>query len=139
MFSKFKTFLCCFTFLVSLYLVGCKPAPSVKSNVITSDIDLFWEAYDAITQIEDSTLQVNLFDSIFTKQGTEGLEKLMEVRRYSSEEYVNLINRYPAYWNSLRDNTKRASELSEELNAGIAKLENLYSPLKPAKIYFDIG
>lgn len=124
----------------SMFFFGCKSTTTPqKSNVVTSDIDLFWNAFDSVLSIQDSALQVHVFDSMYTKQGTEGLAKLMEVRRYTSEEYVDLINLYPAFWNSLRDNTYKASELSNELNEGIRKLEKLYAPLKPAKIYFGVG
>ncbi len=138
-FSLPSIFLLC---TISILIVfGCKPKieKTKNNNVISSDIDLFWEAFDAITKIKDSTEQVLVFDSLYTKKGTEGLGTLMQVRNYSSAEYVQLINTYPKFWASIRANTLKAHTIKEDLNTGITMLEDLYSPLKPAKIYIAMG
>lgn len=124
-----------------LILMGCQ-GPSVEKSgkdVFTQDVDLFWEAYDQVTSEKDSTRQVALFDSIYISRGSIGLEKMIEAREYSAEEYVNLINKYPSYWASIRSNTLKAKEVSQELQVGIQKLKDIYPELKPAKIYFTVG
>lgn len=110
-----------------------------QSNVITTDIDNFWIAYDFIRQEGDSLKQIQFIDSLYIRKGTIGLEKIMEVRNYTASEYVTLINKYPKFFESIRSNTLESKQLANELNKGISKLEAIYPDLKPAKIYFTIG
>jgi hypothetical protein len=112
---------------------------SGSGNVITSDLDNFWRAYDLVIEESDSTLQMSIMDSIYIQNRSAGLEKIMEVRRYTASEYVRMINHYPKFLNSLRSNTYKAKDFANDLNAGIDKLEALYPDLKPASIYFTIG
>jgi len=67
------------------------------------------------------------------------LKKIINARNYTAIEYVNLINNYPKFFESIHANTLKSKLLAEELNDGIEKLEVIYPDLKPAKIYFTIG
>jgi hypothetical protein len=109
------------------------------SNVITSDIDLFWEVYDAVSALEDTTEQKRLIQQEFFAKGSPGLASIREARNYTASEYVYAINNYPLFWESIRANTYRSKELSAELEMGIEKLRVIYPELRPAKIYFTIG
>lgn len=119
--------------------ISCQHIERKKANVTTTDIDNFWKAYDQVIQESDSLRQTELIDSLYIQKGSVGLNTMMEVRNYSAQEYVTLINHYPKYWASLRSNTLKAHELAGELNNGISKLEAIYPELKPAKIYFTVG
>lgn len=112
---------------------------SSNQNVITSDIDNFWEAYDIIISTKDSIKQYHYLDSIFFQKGTVGLKKIIEARSYTSEDYISSINNYPKFWNSIRENTLKANTISSELENGVKKFREIYPDLKPAKIYFTIG
>lgn len=125
--------------LLSGLALSCQPQEKGQHNVVTTDIDNFWTAYDLIVQETDSVMQVALIDSLYINKGTIGLQRIMDVREYTAGEYIELINKYPKYWNSLRANTMKAKSLATDLNAGIAKFEKIYSLKKPAKIYFTIG
>ena len=126
-------------FLTLIGTISCTEKNSKSQDVITSDVDLFWKAYDQVIQEKDSLQQVKLIQTEYIDKGSIGLEKIIQVRNYSSEQYVELINKYPRYWNSIRSNTLKADSLTEELNQGIAKFKNIYPKWKPAKIYFTIG
>lgn len=67
------------------------------------------------------------------------LDHSMEARHYSAEEYVDAINKYPKFWNSVRRNTLRSKEFSKEIEIGIQKLKIIYADLRPIDIYFEIG
>ncbi|CAM1368919.1 hypothetical protein [Tenacibaculum xiamenense] len=109
------------------------------SNIITSDIDNFWNAYDKIRATKDSTLQYKYLDSLYFKKGTEGLKTIRLVRNYTATDYINAINKYPLFWSSIRKNTLKANQFSKDLDKGIEKLRDIYPELKPAKIYFTVG
>ena len=107
--------------------------------IITSDIQLFWNAYDKISQTKDTTLQQKHLKELFFEKGSKGLDGIVRARNYTPQEYLQAINTYPLFWKSVRKNTFQAKKLSEELEDGIQKLKVVYPNLKPIKIYFTIG
>ncbi|KOY85238.1 hypothetical protein AD998_02885 [bacterium 336/3] len=108
-------------------------------EVITSDIDNFWKAYDQIKQVSDTNQHAKILKELFFDKGTEGLRLIMERRQYTPEEYLSAIRQYPKFWNSIRKNTLKSKNLALELSKGIQKLKKLYPNLKPANVYFTIG
>ncbi len=127
-----------FYLLIAFIFTSCQDR-QVANNVISTDISNFWQAYDLIVEEEDSLRKLEILDSLYFQPASIGLDTLMVLRSYSAEEYVQLIESYPKYWSSLRNNTLKSEEMAQELNQGISKLEKLYSPLRNAKIYFTIG
>lgn len=108
-------------------------------NVISTDVDHFWIAYDKITQTKDSIQQYRLLEDLYFSKGTEGLNAIREARNYSAQDYITVINNYPKFWNSIRKNTLRSDEFTADLNQGIEKLREIYPDLRPSRIYFTIG
>lgn len=108
-------------------------------NVVWTDVDNFWTAYDKIIQTKDSVAQYRLIEDLYFSKATEGLMAMRQARNYTAKDYIDAINNYPNFWNSIRRNTLRANQFSEELNTGIEKLRQIYADLKPSKIYFTIG
>lgn len=122
-------------------LLSCSKEKEKQANqdIITSDIDLFWEVYDSIKSTPDSVKQLKFLQDLFINKGTIGLKTIMQVRRYQPEEYVYAINNYPLYWNSVRQNTLRAGDYAGEIQVGVNSFKKLYPEYKPAKLYFEIG
>jgi hypothetical protein len=110
-----------------------------NANVITSDIDNFWLAYDKITTTKDSATQYNYLNTLFLEKGTLGLKAIMEARRYTPKSYLSVINKYPLFWASIRANTNTAKILGNEITHSVTQLNAIYPNLKPANIYFTIG
>ncbi len=108
-------------------------------NVVWTDVDNFWIAYDKIILTKDSVAQYRLIEDLYFSKATEGLMAMRQARNYTAKDYIDAINNYPNFWNSIRKNTLRANEFSKELNTGIEKLRQIYPDLKPSKIYFTIG
>lgn len=110
-----------------------------SQKIYTEDISRFWKAYDKIVLEKDSTKQVEIIKKDYINVGTEGLKAIMEVRRYSAEEYVYAINHYPKFWNSVRANTLKSNQYSQQIKKGIKNLKKIYPDLKPADVFFEIG
>lgn len=119
-------------------LISCS-LQTKGQNVVWTDVDNFWVAYDKIIQTKDSVTQYKLLEDLYFSKATEGLNAMRQVRNYTAKDYVDAINNYPNFWNSIRKNTLRANEFAKEFNSGIEKLRQIYPELKPAKIYFTIG
>ena len=98
-------------------------------NVFSSDVDNFWKAYDKITKTKDSILQKKLLEDLYFSKGTEGLKAIRKARNYTSQDYINAINNYPKFWNSVRKNTLKSKRYQRDLNLGIEKLRKIY-PLR---------
>lgn len=110
-----------------------------KKQIITTDIDNFWIAYDQIIQSSDSLERINLINDLYISKGTDGLKGLISVRRYQDYEFVNNILNYPKYWNSIRGNSTYLLKDAEQIEKYLTKLKEIYPELKPANIYFSIG
>ena len=107
--------------------------------VSTEDVNNFWEAYDQITSTEDSLLQYHLLDSLYLSKGTKGLDAIRQARNYTPQDYIAAINKYPKFWESVRKNTLKANQYSQEITSGIEQLSQIYPDIKPAAVYFTIG
>lgn len=126
-------------FLGSATAIFAYNYPQKTPNIITTDIDNFWTAYDKIVMTKDNAEQLEYLNKFFIEKGTIGLKAMMIARRYTAQEYVDAINKRPEYWNSIRANTLQAEKLGNELSVGIEKLRKIYPVLKPANIYFTVG
>ena len=128
-----------FSLIIGIILTSCNNTTEQNQSVITSDIYNFWEAYDKITSTKDSVLQYKYLDSLYFQRGTLGLKGIMQARNYTAQEYINVINNYPNFLNSVRNNTLKADSYREEINRGLDKIKKLYPATRPNKIYFTIG
>ena len=85
--------------LINLTLAGISQITNDK--IITTDIDNFWEAYDKITRTKDTNLQNEYITKLYIEKGTIGLKNIMKARRYTYKSYLDAINNYPLFWNSV--------------------------------------
>ena len=76
-----------------------------NQKVFTEDIQNFWIAYDSIKSTKDSLKQIQFIQTLYIDKGTEGLKAFMKARDYSARLWVELINKYPKFWNSKVDST----------------------------------
>lgn len=113
--------------------------PSLEYSVHTQDIDNFWEAYDAIRATSDGEEQLILLNRLYIDRGSPGLHAMMRARSYRSQEYLQAINDYPEFWNSVRANTLRSAEYSQPISDALKELKTIYEDGKDVPIYFVIG
>lgn len=125
-------FVCLFYFLET-------SAQKTPVKIVTTDIDNFWKAYDKMITTTDTLVQLQYLNDIYYKKGTQGLKDIMEARNYTLAEYVQAINKYPRFWNSIRKNTYKSKRLLKEISNDISSLKTIYKSLKSAPIYFTIG
>ena len=108
-------------------------------NVITSDIDNFWVAYDSIQSTTDSLKQIDLIRRLYIDKGTKGLKAFMALRDYDAKLWVELIRLYPKFWKSIRSNTLTVKTYAAQIEKSIQRLKELYPDLRDAKMYFTVG
>ncbi len=128
-----------YVLLISIGLSSLANAQELKQSFVSSDIDNFWVAYDKISSTKDSVKQYAFLKEFYLDKGSEGLKSIIDVRNYSDKEFIDAINNYPVFWNSIRQNTVKVKDLYPEINADLLKLKNFYPELKQSTIYFTIG
>lgn len=129
-------------FLLVTLALSCRPSLSDKSTdqvIVSDDITHFWEAYDAIQQIDDTIRQMEILQTVFLDQASFGQQKMMEARTYTAEEYLASIKSRPLFWNSIRKNTEQIEAHNKSLISGVEKLTTIYPSLQKSKIYYTIG
>lgn len=110
-----------------------------KQKVFTEDIDRFWVAYDSIRTTTDRAKQLAFINNLYIKPGTEGLAAFMEARDYTAELWVDLINKVPKYWASIRPNTLVVKSKTKDIEKSIRQFKRLYPELREGSMYFTIG
>jgi hypothetical protein len=128
----------CLLWMGCVLLSACGGEPEAQT-VSADDVPRFWQAYDEVVAAADSSIQVQLLDSLFVERGSPGLVALMERRRLTPEAYVESITRYPRFWESVRRGTLRADQYARDIAAGVRQLRDVYPELRPAGVYFTIG
>ncbi|WP_291911214.1 hypothetical protein [Chitinophaga sp. CB10] len=122
-----------------IWLLPAGPLLAQDALVSTTDIPLFWKAYDAVTATADSARKVELIQSMYFDKAGEGFKALRQVRNYTAADYIRAIDNYPRFWAAIRPNMQRVNTYAADINTGIAALRKLYPAMKPAHIYFTVG
>ncbi len=86
-------------FWVNLY------GQNIRAQIVTTDIDNFWLAYDQIIGTTDTVEQYKHLNKLYLNKGSEGLDNIMRVRNYTPQQYLAAIRNYPKFWASIRQNT----------------------------------
>ncbi len=130
-----------FFWLALLLLSGARglSAQSPSFPVVTADIDRFWQAYDRTVATPDTAEQRALLLKIYIEPGSPGLSSFMQARRYTPDDYLAAITRYPRFWQPVRANTLQAATLGLAITEGVRRLRGMYPTLQPAPVYFLIG
>ena len=129
-----------FCWILMMYL-ACLPATAQiqAEDFITSDIANFWEAYDKIKTTQDSAQQYHYLQTLYLDKASEGLLTLMQVRQYTAQSYIEAIQKYPQFWQSIRKNTLQVQTHLPAIQKHLAKFKTLYPKMRPAKAYYTIG
>ncbi|OPB88794.1 Ig-like domain-containing protein [Elizabethkingia ursingii] len=125
---------------IRLFLVvACSPVLLFSQKVFTQDVDNFWKTYDKIIKTKDSAQKVSLIQTMYIDKGTQGLHDIMKARRYSAQEYIDAIGKYPKFWSSIRSRTLKSKKQAKNVEKSIAALKKIYPEAKPANVYFTVG
>lgn len=113
--------------------------PENKKNVLTVDIDHFWEAFDLLNTAKNHEDSVNIIQKTYLNRATDGLIDFINVRDFTAEKYVNTINEFPKFYNSIRENTLEAKKSVPIIEEVFTEFKELYPDFEPFKVCFAIG
>ena len=123
-------------FLLVFVIVGCDRGTQNKdpeaAEIITEDIERFWEAYDAGASAKD-------FQEIYLDQGTKGLR---DYARDSIEDGYKLAERvenHSSFYTSIRPQTLNVLAFEPNIREVFENLKAIYPEATFPDVYFVIG
>ena len=105
------------------------------ARIVTSDIDLFWRAYDLAKPDND----LIVYRDQYLKAGSSGLKDFSNRRISSSCSLVDAIEKHPKYYAALRQNSLKVASYKGSIQASFVKLKELYPEAVFPDVYFLIG
>lgn len=131
--------MCC-PFMSVAQQSGAQPATKLNANpdaaqIISSDIDNFWKAYDSARP--ENSLYV--FRDQYLRKGSQGLKEFTLHRIGSSCELVDAMEANPRYYASIRESSLKAHTFKEPIRVAFRKLKSLYDEAHFPDVYLLIG
>ena len=105
------------------------------AKFVTSDINLFWAAYDKAKPEND----LIVYRDEYLKKGSLGLQEFTRLRIGSPCGLVNSINASPKYYAALREPSLKIATYEKQMRAGLYKLKEIYPEAVFPDVYFVIG
>ena len=105
------------------------------AKLVTSDIDLFWKAYDKATPAND----LYVYRDEYLRKGSDGLKAFTEMRVGSSCSLVDAIAASPKYYAGLRGPSLKVASYEPQIRASYKKLQEIYVDAVFPDVYFVIG
>lgn len=122
---------------IIILFVSCQEKPEkLNYQIITSDLDNFWIAYDALENSEDS---VQTFQEFYIDKASPEFEKFLELREFKAKEYVDWINATPKFWRTVRPMTMEVKNKKADFDSIYQQMDKLYNEFQPPNICFAIS
>ncbi len=111
----------------------------VQTDILTSDIDNFWAAYDLLPTAETPEDSIRIFQTAYIDKASPGFVEFLKVRDFTAEEYTVLVGKYPKYWQSVRPNTLRVKTIRPQLEKIVEQYSAAFPGRETPKVCFAIG
>jgi hypothetical protein len=114
-----------------------RPAPNDPGDaqLVTTDIDHFWEAFDAMADGDT----VAALQSLYFDRASPGLKDFIRLRIQSVEELMGVINAHPLYYASLREGSMKVASMESDIRKSFRTFKDLYPDAHFPNVYFLIG
>ena len=108
-----------------------------NARLVTSDIPLFWRAYDLAAQ--DTAHAAAIYQREYFDKGSVGLQDYFQLKIGSAKEFVANQRAKPAFYRAIRPNTLRIATMTPQIRAGFVRLKEIYPEARFPNVYFVIG
>ena len=103
------------------------------AKIVTSDINLFWRAYDKAKPDND----LIVYRDQYLKAGSIGLQAFTRARIFSSCELVDAIEKHRRYYSSLRQSSLKVQSYESRIRSAFHKLKELYPSAVFPNVYIN--
>lgn len=110
-----------------------------QAQLVTSDIDNFWRAFDLAAKEPDRERKVAIFQAEYLDKGSAGLRDFVRMRIKSAKDLVETVERLPKFYASVRPSTLRVAETGKAIRKSFRKFKQLYPEAAFPDVYFVIG
>ena len=119
--------------------IGFGQGPANKdpnaAKLVSSDIDLFWKAYDKATPTND----LYVYRDEYLRKGSDGLKAFTSMRIGSSCNLVDAIAKAPKYYTGLREPSLKVASYEPRIRESYKKLQEIYPDAVFPDVYFVVG
>jgi hypothetical protein len=106
-----------------------------KAEIVTSDIALFWRAYD-MAKPENNLI---IYRDEYLRKGSVGLQEFLRSKIGNSCNLVTAIDAAPKYYAALRAQSAKIENYKPQMLASFKKLKEIYPDARFPNVYFVIG
>src|SRR5687767_4038993 len=106
-----------------------------KAQIVTSDVALFWRAYDMARPENDLVI----YRDEYLKKGSVGLGEFLRSKIGNSCNLVAAIDAAPKYYAALRAQSAKVENYRPQMLASFKKLKELYPDAVFPNVYFLVG
>lgn len=111
-------------------------ADPMNAKIVTSDIELFWDAFDQLMQDSSS----NPFQKDYIEKASQGvIDFLPNKRIVSAEALQELVLSEKEYYANIKTSSFRSMEYEKQIRATYFALKHLYPKAEFPTLYFIIG
>lgn len=121
-----------------IVLNSCAQGEKSELNyeIVTTDIDNFWGAYDALEGSQDS---IQTFQNLYIYKASPEFKKFLELRNFTAKQYVNWIKGAPEFWKTIRPLTLKVKNKKKEIDSIYSKMDEYYPNFQAPNICFAIS
>jgi len=110
-----------------------------KQLIETNDIDNFWKAYDKLQNASNRADSIKIIQIEYIEKASEHFQEFIRLRNFNAEEYINIIEKHPKFWKSIRKETENVKNKKEEIEKVLDLYEALIPNFKRPNVCFAIG
>jgi tetratricopeptide (TPR) repeat protein len=109
-----------------------------RAKLITSDIPLFWKAYD-LAQKATLEERADIYQREYFDKGTIGLKDFRRVRNITKKRLAEYVDKHPEFYKAVRANTLKVNGKMDEVRVAFRRLKALYPEAQFSPVYCCIG
>ena len=127
--------------LVSIALVlfsMCAAAQNrdpVKTEIVTTDIDNFWIAYE----VAKPDFKPEMLEKLYLNKGSSGLNSFLKSKIKNVDRLAKSVSSHPKYFGALKKSTDTIPLMKDAIRNSLVKLKTLYPKAIFPPVYFVIG
>ena len=107
----------------------------LATEIVTTDLDHFWEALDKA----GAGVDAGMLDQLYLKRGSKGMKGFIEGRIKDASSLASVIRSHSKYYHSIKVNTDSINGMKDQIRQSLVKLKDLYPDAVFPPVYFVIG
>ena len=130
---KFYSLIC--AFVLSACVCIAQNRDPLKTEIITSDLDNFWIAFEQAKP----DFNPEVFQKLYLNKGSKGVKGFTPGRIKNADNLAKCVKRCVNYYSSIKPSTDKIAGMKDEIINSFVKLKELYPKAVFPPVYFVIG